>query len=289
MQPPAQAPVQPPAVRTQPGSRQTILIASYNVQVFGKSKEQKTPVMQTLAGVMRNFDLIAIQEIRIDDDDFLRRYLTYYLNPLSGRSYDFVLGPRLGRSPSKEQYAFIYDTARVEVNPNHIYTVRDPNDLLHREPLVAMFRARGPVPQEAFTFVLTNIHTDPDEVETEINDLAKAYHAVREAANGEDDIIVLGDLNADDRNLGELGRIPGIQPLVSGIYTNTRQTAQYDNILIHRPSTAEFVGRSGVFDTTRQFNLTHEQSLEVSDHFPVWAEFSVYESAAPGRVAQRPR
>ena len=34
-----------------------------------------------------------------------------------------------------------------------------------------------------------------------------------------------------------------------------------------------------------QFNLTQDQALQVSDHFPIWAEFSVYEGAAPGRVA----
>ena len=34
-------------------------------------------------------------------------------------------------------------------------------------------------------------------------------------------------------------------------------------------------------------NLTQQQALQVSDHLPVWAEFSAYESAAPGRVASR--
>ena len=31
-----------------------------------------------------------------------------------------------------------------------------------------------------------------------------------------------------------------------------------------------------------------EQALEISDHFPVWAEFSVYEGGQQGRVASRP-
>jgi hypothetical protein len=46
-----------------------------------------------------------------------------------------------------------------------------------------------------------------------------------------------------------------------------------------------------VGDKRRQFinlPLTLEQALQVSDHLPVWAEFSAYESAAPGRVAGRP-
>ena len=294
------SPQQPPAIYNSqpraatPVAAPTIRIASYNVQVFGAKKEQNRPVMQTLAAVMRFFDIIAIQEIRIADDDyFLRRYLDKYLNPYSGRTYDYVLGPRLGRSNSKEQYAYIYDTARVEVNRNQVYTVRDPDDLLHRPPFVAMFRTRGPQPQEAFTFVLANLHTDPDETnptkfQNELNGLAKVYHAVRAASGGEDDVILLGDFNANDRKLGDVGNIPGVRPLISGVYTNTRQTKLYDNILIHRQSTDEFTGQAGVYDIQRQHNLRLEDALQVSDHLPIWAEFSVKESAAPGRVAALP-
>lgn len=298
-QPYQQAPVpqQSPAIYNSqpraatPASAPTIRIASYNVQVFGAKKEKNRPVMQTLAAVMRFFDIIAIQEIRIANDDyFLRRYLDNYLNPYSGRTYDFVLGPRLGRSNSKEQYAYIYDTARIEVNRKQVYTVRDPDDLLHRPPFVAMFRARGPHPNEAFTFVLANLHTDPDETnptrfQNELNGLAKVYHAVRAASGGEDDVIMLGDFNVDDRKLGDVGRIPGVRPLISGMYTNTRQTKLYDNILIHLQSTSEFTGQAGVYDIQRQHNLRLEDALQVSDHLPIWAEFSVKESAAPGRVA----
>jgi deoxyribonuclease-1-like protein len=37
----------------------------------------------------------------------------------------------------------------------------------------------------------------------------------------------------------------------------------------------------------RQWNLTEQQALQVSDHFPVWAEFSVYERDFTGRIASR--
>jgi len=266
----------------------TVRIASFNIQIFGRAKEQNVAAMQTLASIIQNFDVVAIQEIRIKDDFLLQRFLSTYLNPASGKSYDYVLGPRLGRSSSKEQYAFIYDTNRVEVDRNHTYTVRDPDDLLHREPFVAMFRVRGPPPDEAFTFVLVNVHTDPDEVKTELDDLAKVCRAVRVTALGEDDVILLGDFNVDGQHMGELGKIPGLHPLIKEVFTNTRQTALYDNVLIHRPSTSEFVGRAGVYDFLRLHNLTLSEALQVSDHMPVWAEFSIYESAQPGRVASSP-
>ena len=53
--------------------------------------------------------------------------------------------------------------------------MHDPQDMLHREPLVAMFRARGPSPQEAFTFVLMDFHTDPDETKEELDALGQVY------------------------------------------------------------------------------------------------------------------
>jgi hypothetical protein len=48
------------------------------------------------------------------------------------------------------------------------------------------------------------------------------------------------------------------------------------------------VGRSGVLDFMRDGNLTLEEALEVSDHLPVWAEFSIFEGGTIGRVATRP-
>lgn len=267
-----------------------IRIASFNIQVFGDSKASKPYVMQTLAAIIRNFQLVAIQEIRTKNDYLLDNFLRDYVNQgAAGQGgphiYDYVIGPRMGRTNSKEQYAFIYDTAAIELNKQSVYTVNDPQDLFQRSPLVAMFRARGPAPNEAFTFELVDIHTEPDEALAECNTLADVYHAVRQASGGEDDIIILGDLNSDDRHLGRLAQIPGIHPIVSGVFSNTRQNALYDNMIIHQPSTTEFTGRWGVFDVMHQFNLSQDQALQVSDHFPIWAEFSVYEGAAPGRVA----
>jgi endonuclease/exonuclease/phosphatase family metal-dependent hydrolase len=263
-----------------------IRIASFNIQVFGDAKASKPYVMATLASIIQNFHVVAIQEIRTQDDYFLDNFLRTYVN-VNGRVYNKVIGPRLGRSSSKEQYAFLYDTAAIEVNQRSVFTVNDPDDLLHREPLVAMFRVRGPPAEQAFTFVLVNVHTDPDQAQAEVNTLAQVYQAVRRASGGEDDIILLGDLNIDDQHLGEIKRLDGVRPIVRGVFTNTRQTAEYDNIIIHQPSTTEFSGRWGVYDFQRLHNLTQEQALQVSDHFPVWAEFSAYESATPGRVAAR--
>jgi endonuclease/exonuclease/phosphatase family metal-dependent hydrolase len=283
---PAPAPAPAPPVHGAP----TVRIASFNIQVFGTEKAKNQEVMWTLAAIIQQFQVVAIQEIRTQDDYFIDNFLRTYVNQ-NGRAYDKIVGPRLGRSRSTEQYAFVYDTAQLQVNSRSVYTVNDPDDLLHREPLVAMFRTRGAPPEQAFTFVLVNMHVDPDETDTEMDTLAQVYQAVRRTSGGEDDIILLGDLNVDDQHLGELGRLDGVRPLVRGVYTNTRQNALYDNIVVHQPSTAEFNGRAGIYNYMPLYQLPPQQAteraLKISDHLPVWAEFSVYEATTPGRVAQR--
>jgi deoxyribonuclease-1-like protein len=265
---------------------ETIKIASFNIQVFGESKLAKAPVMKILAEVVRRFDVIAIQEVRSAQQDVLPRFVE--MVNAEGAHYDFVLGPRLGRTSSKEQYAFIFDRARLVLDPQSVYTVDDPDDRLHREPLVAGFSVRGPPPSEAFTFTLVNIHTDPDEVQAELAALDDVFRAVRDDGRHEDDIILLGDLNADDQHLGELGTVPYLTVAISGKPSNTRGTKLYDNILFDSRASTEFTRRAGVFDLLREFNLTLAEALEVSDHLPVWAEFSAREGGVPGRLATLP-
>ncbi len=271
------------------GDGPTIRIASFNIQVFGKSKESNRPVINTLAEVIRQFHVVAIQEIRDTDQYFLPNFVK--LVNSTGRHYAFEIGLRVGNSTSKEQFAFIFDTDRVMVDPNSVYTVGDPDNLLSREPLVASFMTRGASPaispDEAFTFILVAVHTVPTEAAAEIDALSEVYRVVRRASRGEDDVIMLGDFNADDRHLGRLGQIPGVTPLIRNVFTNTLQNKLFDNIVIHQPSTTEYAGRSNVFKLTEQFRITPDQAAQVSDHFPVWAEFSAYERDYTGRIASR--
>jgi len=258
-------------------SDETIRIAAFNIQVFGVTKMGKPHVMDVLAEVMRRFDVIAIQEIRSVDQTLMPRFVE--LVNSDGSQYDYIIGPRLGRTSSKEQYAYVYNTRTVHLNRDWVYTIDDPNDRLHREPFIANFRARGPPPSEAFSFTLINIHTDPDEVPSELAALADVFRAVQNDGLGEDDIILLGDLNTHEHRLGELADIPNIKWAISGMTTNTRANRAYDNILFDRVATSEYTGQFGVMNLMREFDLTLEEAIEVSDHYPVWAEFSIYESS----------
>ena len=284
---PANQPVSVPGRQTLGGD--VIRIATFNIQVFGEQKVSKPEVVKVLADIVRHFDIVAVQEIRDERQSLLVNFVQT-INA-QGLRFDYVIGPRLGRTTSKEQYAYIFNTDTIEVDRRTLYTVSDPDDLLHREPFVASFRCRRADPSLAFTFTMATIHTDPtpQDLRQELAVLDQVFLSIRNDPRGEDDIILLGDFNASYRQLSETLRLPNVAYAIStNLPTNTTHKSQYDNLLFDRTATQEFLGRSGVFDFVREYNLSLAQAKMVSDHLPVWAEFSVYEGGVPGRVATRP-
>lgn len=271
-----------PAVQT----GETVRIATFNIQAFGDRKSAKPHVMEYLANIIRRFDVVAIQEIRTKSPDHMSRFVD--LINSTGRRYDYVIGERLGRSSSKEQYAFVFDQQTVEVDRTAVYTIYDRDDALHREPLVAQFRVRGPPSSESFTFKLINVHIDSDETAKEMDTMDDVYYAVAQDGSGEDDLILLGDFSVNYRQIGQLTNVADVSWIISGQETNTRKNKSYDNIFFSRRATTEFMGRGGVMDFMREFNLSLPEALEISDHMPVWVECSIYEGGQAGMFAAQP-
>jgi len=270
---PAAAPASGPA-----GSKPTdaITICSFNIQVFGESKISKPQVVDVLAKVVRKFDIVAVQEVRAKSDSVIPQFLSA-INA-DGSRYQFVIGPRLGRTVSKEQYTFIYDSTRIEVDPSSVGTSPNPGDRLHRPPLHARFRVRANPPESGFSFWLVDTHTDPDEVSAEVNALADVFMEMKALRPDEDDVILMGDLNAGPPQFGKIKQIPGVGWAVSGVTTNTRRSKTYDNLIFDTRTTTEYTGRWGVLDLQNTFGLSIDKALEVSDHNPVWAAFRPLET-----------
>ena len=76
--------------------------------------------MDVLADIIRTYDIIAIQEIRVASQTALPT-LVNLVNADSSQ-YDYVVSERLGRTTSKEQYAYIYNTQTIELTSTpHTY------------------------------------------------------------------------------------------------------------------------------------------------------------------------
>ena len=274
---PASAPSAAPAAAPAGGKpTDAITICSFNIQVFGESKIAKPQVVDVLTKVVRKFDIVAIQEVRAKSDSVIPQFLSA-INA-DGSRYQFVIGPRLGRTVSKEQYTFIYDSTRIEIDPASVGTSPNPGDRLHRPPLHARFRVRANPPESGFSFWLVDTHTDPDEVSAEVNALADVFMEMKALRPDEDDVILMGDLNAGPPQFGKIKQIPGVGWAVSGVTTNTRRSKTYDNLIFDTRTTTEYTGRWGVLDLQDTFGLSIDKALEVSDHNPVWAAFRPWET-----------
>jgi deoxyribonuclease-1-like protein len=276
-------------------SADAIRIATFNIKVFGKDKSSDSQVMNAIAQIVAQFDVVAIQEVRGGDAVPIQR-LVDKLNA-SGARYTATVSLPIGRTSQTESYAFVWDESRVQLVPRSAYLVMDTSDRMHREPMVASFQVRtgsadGRLP---FRFTLINAHTSPREVvpsaiANEMDVLDDVFVSVRQfdhQETGEEDFILLGDLNVDTKGLRELGQIPGIVTIAGDIKTNTLRTKTYDHILIDQQTTREFTGRFGVLDLQADFGLSQEQAVQISDHLPLWAEFSAYEMPGFQPVASR--
>ncbi len=270
---------------SQTPANDSIRIATFNIQTFGSAKASNPRVMQYLAEICQQFDVIAIQEIRGQDQTLLSQFV----GQINGGklAYDYVISPPLGRKQYREQSAFIFNQAKVQLDNAYTYTVNDPDDVMIREPFVGWFRVANIRPEEAFTFSLVNLHLDAQRPAAELPYLAELFRAVRSDGRGEDDVLLVGDFNAGDRGLAIASRRSGLTWVISNQATNTRANNQYDNIVLDSRATVEFTGRAGVFDFLKHFNLSLDDALEISDHLPVWADFSCLEGQANNRIAQQ--
>ena len=264
------------------GMAKTIRIASFNTASLGPAKLSKPHVLEALVSIIRQYDVVAIQEVQSSRDDILP-IIVDKLNQ-SGRSYDYLVGPRVGRAAPHDQFAIIFDTTRVETDRYQLYTVDDPEDLIQYEPLVAWFRCKGVPPAQAFTFSLANIRVDPNLGESERAILPGLIEAIQKDGRGEDDWIVAGDIGGSVSQLTALDQ-SATRFAIRDLPTDVTGMRMLDTIFFSARATTEFTGRTGVFDFLRRYNLSLERALEISDHMPVWAEFSIVEGAEPGRVA----
>jgi deoxyribonuclease-1-like protein len=270
----------PPVARMKPNDR--IVVGTFNIKDFGVKKTSDKMVMAVLADIIRRFDVLAIQEISSADQDVLLPLLSQ-VNLLGGR-YTGVLSKRIGRTSQKEQYAFVWDTTRIQMIPQSSYEVYDPSDLMEREPFAASFQVNIPSRDgwQPFSFTLVNVHTDPDVAAKELDVLDDVFRSIRSYGFPEDDVMMLGDLNAGPNKLQQLGQLPGIFSAGGVEPTNTRGDKQYDYILFDRFATSEFIpGRGGVLSLQRDLGLDLPTALLVSDHCPVWAEFGLFERSPP--------
>jgi endonuclease/exonuclease/phosphatase family metal-dependent hydrolase len=260
----------------------SLKVAAFNIQIFGVSKMSKPDVVQSLVAILSEFDVVLIQEIR-DASGISIMDLLDLLNQNNPSPFALALSPRLGRTRSKEQYAYLYRSDLLQLTSDEV--LDDPEDHFEREPYLAHFRHL----QSGRTLAFLGAHLSPRTADLEMNALADQVDLTLDQLDDQEELIVFGDFNADCRYLTqterEQDRVLNHQELHSYITddfdTTTRSTeCAYDRLLstLEPTETQTYEGdesgisEAGVFEYDAFFGYDVELTQDISDHYPVWAE-----------------
>jgi endonuclease/exonuclease/phosphatase family metal-dependent hydrolase len=250
----------------------SITVASFNIQIFGASKMAKPEVVTILTDIVSRYDVVAVQEVRSASEEPVLQFMSRL-----PETYDYVLGPREGRSSSKEQYWVIYDKSKLTVLGSETWP--DETDIFERNPLAVYFTTRG-----NFDFILINNHIQPSDAAKEINALPEVAVYFRELWN-ESDVLLMGDFNADGAYYNEVLLSDVFSPddyisLITDDYDTTVASGEntYDRFIISLSAREDFAGTVGVlrFEDTFDFTPLSIAPKAVSDHYPIWAEFFIH-------------
>jgi endonuclease/exonuclease/phosphatase family metal-dependent hydrolase len=289
---------------------QNLLIGTWNVRAFGgltekwETGEGDTPKrnladVRAIADIVGRFDVVAVQEAR--EDLKALRHMLKVLGPEWGLILTDVNPPPEGNG---ERLAFLFDTRRVKPSGLAAELVVPPEELekghigqgaldrqFVRTPYAVSFQAGGQ------TFILVTLHViygkDADDRTSELKGIADwlAGWAARVADDYHQNLIVLGDFNIDregDPNY-EAFTSRGLRPpdalrsLSRTVTDRPGKEHYYDQIAWFTEDgeaklTLDYTGNAGRFQWTNHLleDLPPgEKSWHISDHYPLWAEFSV--------------
>ncbi len=261
----------------------TIKIATFNMQIFGKTKLRRPHTLTVLSEIASNFDIIALQEIGSNRssaseetcNEILRVFVSRINSIVKDDLYSYICG---------NQYAIIYRTDKVKVNDYALYS---GTESFSYTPLTANFNTikKG----DNFDFTIITVHTSPKLAEEEITSLKTAIDEIRELYS-EPDVICLGDFNADGSyyDEGDKEWLSGFDPelYITGIPNSCDTTVAlsdntYDRIQMTMSLKSDFTGESGVFRFGGIYDITECEGgrttagteKSVSDHYPVWCEY----------------
>ncbi|XP_076609239.1 deoxyribonuclease-1-like [Chaetodon auriga] len=252
----------------------SLLLGAFNIKSFGRTKASNQEVMNIISKIIHRYDIILIQEVR-DSDLSATEKLMEHVNKDSPQ-YKYIVSEPLGRSTYKERYLFLYREQMVSVAKN--YTCG--TGTFSREPFVVMFSSQYTAVK---SFALVPQHTSPEFAVREVDAL---YDVVTDVHNrwNINDIALLGDFNADcsyvkgsDWQKIRLFTDKYFHWLIPDVADSTvsSRNCLYDRIVVTNDMMRGVVkGSAKVYNFKIELNLSQNQALAVSDHFPVEVELS---------------
>ena len=259
----------------------SLRICSFNVRSFGEAKIGRAEVLDAVVKIISRCDIMLLMEIKENKN----RMCPLLVQQLAGQTkgnreeYSCVVSGRLGRKSYKEQYAFLYRRNLVSVKQTYQYPDTQPGDedAFSREPFVVWFRSPKTAVKE---FAIVPLHTAPEMAVREIDELYDVYLDIKQHWDTEN-FVFMGDFNAGCsyvprkhwknirlRTSSEFAWLIGD----TNDTTVRRSTScPYDRIVVSGEQLSQAVvpHSATIFDFQTAFQMSEEQALGVSDHFPV--------------------
>lgn len=209
-----------------------IRIATFNIRIFSNASRDDCELAY-IAAIVRNFDLLAIQELRDTKVlDRLRKALDKdKVVKVPKDTWKAEVSDPVGRGV-KERYAFLYRADLVELLAKG-KLVADKKDRFIREPHFASFRVG------ADEFTLLNIHLlfgTPQGRALELMALAEEFAKLRRKQPAGRRLMLLGDFNEPPESKSFSAALETVKRLKCrvtegpGIRTTIGDISLYDNI-----------------------------------------------------------
>ncbi len=270
-----------------------VTIATWNIREFGR-RRRRPESLRYIAEIIRQFDLVAIVELRDDLHDFFT--VLEHLGPRWARVYsDFI--PDAGGN--HERLGFLFDTSTIEHTGlasqacpprKRIDSEYLPQIGWWRPPFIASFKCRG----RELCLVTAHIRWAGDDEMARLPEIELLADWVHRRSQ-EDwlrhaDLFVLGDFNIPSvesplfRAIVRRGLVAP-KVLLGAHGTNLAMNKRYDQIL-HLPGRGfgltglggelDFYSGGGIGELYGRARIDEREfTYEMSDHLPLWCQVRV--------------
>lgn len=258
-------------------------IAAFNAKNLGWKKVSDKTVVRHLTKIMSRYGVVVVLEVMDKSGEAMEKLLQELNTTSSNRSccYSMIASRQLGRDKYKEQFVCFYREDEVTLEACHQYEDNQAGDVdvFAREPFILRFSCLAAAVKD---LVLIPVHTKPDDSQKELDELHDVVEAVRKKWRT-DNIMILGDFNADGRYLSK--RKKDTIRICSASYhwliddgvdttSSNYNDHTYDRIVVFGQTLLNAIvpGSAKSFNFQKEFKLTDEEALSVSDHYPVEVE-----------------
>ncbi|KAK5873135.1 hypothetical protein PBY51_013776 [Eleginops maclovinus] len=254
-------------------------IASFNVQKFGRSKVSDPVCLAILIKVISRYDMVVILEVVDRSGDSVKTLLDALNQANKKHHYTLKISSRLGRTRYKEQFMFLYRDDLVDLVGSYQFDdqLTEGGDVFARDPYILRFRCLNTVLKD---LVMIPVHTKPEDSDKELDELYDVFQHVKKKWRT-DNVMILGDFNADGLYVSKKEmkglRIRSDKNFHWLIADDVDTTAShknnhtYDRIVVYGDDMLQAVVPNSAkpFNFQKAYRLTMEQTLKVSDHYPV--------------------